>query len=133
MQAIIYTHLGDVARDAAETQASAEHFRLALQNAQERIAEKPLAISLRQGLADCYEGLGKYHATLAAHTGARAEDQIAHWRQARDWYQKSLETLNEWARLTRSNNYSARLAQAATSAVAQCDAALAKLSANLQR
>jgi eukaryotic-like serine/threonine-protein kinase len=110
-----------------------EQFRLALKNAQERIAEKPLALSMRRGLADCYERLGKYHSTLAAQSGAQVENQITHLQQARDWYRKSLETLNEWAKLTAQNNYSARRAEAAALAIAQCDAALTKLSATPHR
>ena len=124
------TATGNLLLEMGDYPGALEQFRLALKNAQERIAEKPLALSMRGGLADCYEQLGKYHATLAAQSGAQVENQITHWRQARDWRQKSLETLNEWVKLTAQNNYSARRAEAAALAIAQCDAALTKLSAS---
>lgn len=120
---------GDLLLEMGDYPGALKQFRLALINAQERIAERPLALSLRRGLADCYERLGKYHATLAAQSGARVENRMEHWREARDWRRKSLETLNEWAKLTAPNNYSARRAEATALAIARCDAALTKLPA----
>ncbi|MGE0133274.1 MAG: ECF-type sigma factor [Blastocatellales bacterium] len=134
----IYAHsaranTGDLLLEMGDYPAALEHFRQALKNAQERIAEQPLRLTLRRGLANCYAKLGKYYSTLAAKSGAQVETQIAHWREARNYYQKSLETSRAWAKLTESNSLSARMAETAARAIAQCDAAINRLTVSPKR
>jgi len=79
------------------------------------------------GLAGAYSGMGLAHAALATAKGARVEQQLEHWHEARSWYQKSLDI---WLGM-RSRGALARVdadkPQEMVGRIAECDIAIARL------
>jgi hypothetical protein len=83
---------------------------------------------VRWRLADSYAGLSRYHAARAA--VARPAERLDHWREARQYAQQSLDLWEGWSQHAASTSFDQRRREQAARAVAACDAALAKLSAN---
>jgi tetratricopeptide (TPR) repeat protein len=79
------------------------------------------------GLGEAYSGMALAHAALAAAKGVSVEQQLQQWREARSWYQKSLDI---WVEM-RSRGALARVdadkPQEMAGGIAQCDAAIARV------
>ena len=89
---------------------------------EELVAATPDDAEGRTQLARIYEGLGAYFISLAE-TEKRADD----WREARRWYQQSLEAFRELQQRNRlSSDYEKKPFQLKKK-VDTCDAVLAKL------
>jgi len=86
---------------------------------------------VRWRLADSYTGLSRYHATRAA--AAPPAERLNHWREARNWAQQSLSLWEGWSRHAPSTGFDTRRREQAARAVAECEAALAKLGAGQPR
>jgi serine/threonine protein kinase len=98
-----------------ETLASADHADLYFKSTNVAYASSALA--------------GAYSRT-AAESGIAKRSKIANWREARSWYQKSLDT---WLLLKKKaplGKFDAAQPDKITIEIAKCDAALAKLNAN---
>jgi len=78
----------------------------------------------RRDLSDCYERLGKFHATESAGPRLPTSKKVERWGLARRWYQKSFTIWNEWTKWGTSNIYVAKWRDHAARALAECDAAL---------
>jgi serine/threonine protein kinase len=97
-------------------------YRRALAIREELVAATPDDAEGRTQLARIYEGLGAYFNSLAE-TGKHADD----WREARRWYQQSLETFRELQQRNKlSSDYENKPYQIKKK-VDACDAFLAKL------
>lgn len=89
---------------------------------QELVATTPDDAEGRAQLARIYESLGAYYISLAA-----AGKHIADWREARHWYEQSLETFQELQRQNKlSSDYGKKPSQIKKT-IETCDAVLAKL------
>lgn len=79
------------------------------------------------GLGEAYSGMALAHAALAAAKGVSVEQQLEQWREARSWYQKSLDI---WVEM-RSRGALARVdadkPQEMAGGIAQCDTAIARV------
>jgi hypothetical protein len=81
-------------------------------------------------LAYARSALAEDYSREAERNGAPANSRIANWREARSWYEQSLNTwleLKQRAPLARSDE--AQLGRI-NSEITRCDAAIAKLNAN---
>jgi len=90
--------------------------------------EQSADLYVRWRLADSYSGLSRYHASRAV--ASTAAERLDHWREARQYAQKSLRLWEGWSRNAASTSFDRLRREQATSAVAACDAALSKLSAD---
>jgi non-specific serine/threonine protein kinase/serine/threonine-protein kinase len=94
----------------------------------EKLAEAhPSNTELRSFLALTYTNFGKVNATLAESKRLAVSRQIAFWTEARNWYQKGFEILNDLQ--TRGEYIISTYGspKAAAKEIARCEAALAKL------
>lgn len=89
---------------------------------QELVATTPDDAEGRSQLARIYESLGAYYISLAA-----AGKRIADWREARHWYQQSLETYQELERQNKLSSDYGKKPSEIKKTVETCDAVLAKL------
>ena len=94
--------------------------------------EKAFAASPSDAIAhfrvgNAQQGLGQGYAALASDDKASTQKRLAHWREARSWFQKSQEiykALREAGKITGED--AARL-DVVTEEIAKCDAAIARL------
>src|SRR5262249_33425878 len=100
--------------------------------AESLMTAKSSDLRLRYVLADNYSALGRYHTTLATRLRTPSE-RIDHWQEARNWLNKSLSMWDDWGAHGASSVFNTSRREQVARALAQCDAALAKLSANPRR
>jgi tetratricopeptide (TPR) repeat protein len=122
-----YLGVNQLLQEMGETNAALEYLKLALPAVQKAVAAEPFELMNHAELADCYARLGKHFAQQAAQPGLSVAAQLAAWREAQSWYQKSLAVWREWPRRAASTVFNLSRAAAVTQALAQCDAALAQL------
>ena len=125
-----YISIGELLLQMGDAPGALEYYRLALPLAQEAVNKNADNLRLQQSLADCYEGLGKHQAALASGQGLPTEKRIEAWREAREWYQKSLSVWRDWPKRGVSGPFDLGRAELAALAIAQCDAAISRLTAN---
>ena len=78
-------------------------------------------------VATAYSGLGSTHVALAADTRHNATMRLAEWREARTWFQKSVDI---WTKLKAGGKHTSVVyggPEQVQQEIARCDAALAKL------
>ncbi len=125
----LHLAIGDVLLETGDVAGALENYRQALSFAEGDVAASPFDMEKRYGLAFCHEKLGKYHVTLAAQAGLAAGQQTEHWREARAHHQKATQVWNEWSRWGKSSAFDVKRKEQTARALAECDAALAKLGA----
>ena len=84
----------------------------------------------RRDLADCYERHAAWYRLLATDPKTAAADRITHWREARTWSQKHLAVWESWSNYAVSSVFNTTRRDKAARAVAECEAALARLGAH---
>jgi serine/threonine protein kinase len=122
--------LADLLLDAGERDAALVRYREALALAETPPVEQSADLYVRWRLADSYAGLSRYYAARAA---APAAGRLDNWREARQYAQQSLSLWEGWSRHAASTSFDRRKREQAARAVADCDAALAKLNADAGR
>lgn len=127
------TSLADVSLDMGDLTGALEYNRQALTLAETSVAAHPADLYALWRLADCYERLGQYHAAHAAQTKRSLATRIESWREARAWYQKSLNVWDDWPKRAVSSVYNTTRRDRAARALAHCEAALARLGAKPER
>ncbi len=110
-----------------------KNLREAMALAEEAAKTTPSDLKWRWRLADSYSGLGGYYAALGGARNLPAAERLANWREAQSWYQKNLDVWNGWSQFAVSSVFDTTRREQATHALAQCEAALAKLSASPHR
>jgi tetratricopeptide (TPR) repeat protein len=120
--------IGDLALRVGELSGAEEHYRQALAFAESAMASNSTVYAMWR-LADAYSGLGQYHAALAADKRASNEERLARWRESREWREKSLKVWDSWPERGVSSVFNQTRRERAARALAECDAALAKLTA----
>jgi serine/threonine protein kinase len=123
--------LAETALESGDHNGALEYYRQALTLAETPPVEQSADLYVRWRLADSYAGLCRYHASRAA--ASPAAERINHWREARQHAQQSLSLWEGWSRHAASTSFDRRRREQAASAVAACDTALAKLSAEVAR
>jgi non-specific serine/threonine protein kinase/serine/threonine-protein kinase len=119
-----YYRLSDVqslSGDVARAIENAQHARSVLEalvaaNARNSTAAKYLAV--------VYTQLGKCHALLAVASGTTSNQRTNHWREARDFYQKSLDIYQDMKSKGTLSGADAGKPDEAAREIARCDAAL---------
>jgi tetratricopeptide (TPR) repeat protein len=129
----LYIGVGESLLEMGDVPGAMEYYQKALTLAEEAVAKQPAQIHRWRDLADCYEGLGKHSVKLATAPGLTAETRISAWRTARDWFQKSLALWRSWSQNGASSPFNLNRAEQAARALAQCEAALARLNAEPRR
>ncbi|HEX8183225.1 MAG TPA: protein kinase [Blastocatellia bacterium] len=89
----------------------------------------PENAELRAVLAFTYSNLGSIHATLAANKKESRTAQAASWREAREWFERSLEIYTDLKNRGAWTSATFGSPEQAAAEIAKCDAALAKLNA----
>ncbi len=124
--AMTFSRMGLTFAKTADAAAAFDYANKGRAIAEELMAASPANIELRGLTALAYTTLGDVNATIAS--GEKKTDkQIALWRDAREWYQKSFEILsdlksrNEWV----SSDYGSP--EQLQQKIAESDAAIAKL------
>jgi tetratricopeptide (TPR) repeat protein len=119
-----YRRLGETLEKVNDNlEAIASYRRSAMFN-EKFLAANPTNALVRPALATDYFKLGKQYAMLASDTKTPRSKRMDHWREARSWYQRSLDTLLE---LRASGALAAAYAvkpDEAAREIARCDAAL---------
>ncbi len=124
-----YISIGGLMLEMGDATGALEYYRMALPMALEAVSKNASHLGLQQSLADCYEGLGKHQITLASVQEMIVEKRIEAWREARDLYLKSLSVWREWPKRGVSSPFNLSRTEQATRAIAECDAAINRLSA----
>jgi serine/threonine protein kinase len=125
--AVCHNHLGLILAKRGEEAAAFEHSNRGRAIAEKLAEANPSNTELRSFLALTYTNLGNVNATFAQIKTLAANRQMALWTEARNWYQKSFEILNDLQ--TRGEYIISTYGSPKASAkeIARCDAALAKL------
>jgi non-specific serine/threonine protein kinase/serine/threonine-protein kinase len=113
----IHTTLGNMP-------AAMEHFRKALSIRESTVASDPVNVSARRGLGELYADMGESLAQFAA-TSPAAGNKAQYWRDARSWYQRSIDVFVELR--NKGQSVSAADIDDLTQKMARCDGELKKL------
>ncbi len=114
--------VSDVSLKVGERAGVLDGYMKALAIRQELVATTPDDAEGRTQLARIYESLGAYYISTAA-----TEKRVADWREARRWYQQSLETFQELQQRNKLSSDYAKKPSQIKKAIETCDAVLAKL------
>jgi tetratricopeptide (TPR) repeat protein len=122
-----YNQVGELLLKVGDLTTALDHFRRAVALAQRAPAQGPVSHPARRQLALSYFHIGQTYATMATRASTPARQRPQHWREARQAYQQSLEL---WQDLQRQGALTPEFATKPDEfirAMAQCDAALARL------
>lgn len=114
--------VSDVSLKLGERAGVLDGYLKALAIRQELVAATPGDAEGRTQLARIYESLGAYFVSADA-----TEKRIADWRDARRWYQQSLDTFQELQQQNKLSSDYAKKPSKIKKAIETCDAALARL------
>jgi eukaryotic-like serine/threonine-protein kinase len=103
-----------------------QHIREALAVFQSAAASGSKDRYASSGLADCYFALGMVYSSLA--TRARGPEKKKEWHEARSWYRRSSDILAQKRAQGSLDSSERETAERASQGIANCDAALARLS-----
>jgi serine/threonine protein kinase/tetratricopeptide (TPR) repeat protein len=117
-----YLKVSDVFLKLGNRAEALKGYLNALAMRKELVAATPDDAESRMQLARIYEGLGGYYISMAA-----TEKRLSDWREARRWYQQSLETFNGLQQQNRLSSDYAKKPSGIRKAIETCDAVLAKL------
>ncbi len=121
--------LADLTLELRDATGALEHYREALTLAETPPPALSADVSAHWRLADSYTGLSRYHAARATTAKTPPAERISHWREARNWGQQALGVWEGWGQHAVSSDYNIKRRAQAARAVAECDAALARLGA----
>jgi hypothetical protein len=113
--------------------AAMEYSRQALALAEQEASARSTNLYARWRLADSYSSLGKLYEATASSPKTSPELRRAHFSEACAWRRKALEVWDSWNQYGVSSNFNTARREQAARALAHCDTALTKLSANSHR
>jgi len=120
-------------RDQGAWAGAKENYEKAVVLAERLMQAAPSDLRLRYRLADVYSSFGHYYITLARRPHAPYSERFAHWQAARDWLHKALGVWDGWNAHGVSSVFNTSRREQVAHALTQCEAALAKLTANPPR
>jgi serine/threonine protein kinase/tetratricopeptide (TPR) repeat protein len=121
---LVYDSTGDVLSKAGDTAGALDNYRKAVEVNEDWLAVEPGSAKGLRALADQYAKLGGVYVMTASVAETSARRKTESWREARNWYQKSLDTwqgLRERVALCGAD--AGRIDETARE-IAKCDAAL---------
>jgi serine/threonine protein kinase/predicted negative regulator of RcsB-dependent stress response len=122
-----YENIGEVLAKTTDLTGAREHYRKSLAIREEASKADPANAEVRHDLAAIYAKLGRVCALMAAEVKLAMGKQAEHWREARSWYQQSLNVFSDLRARGVLRDSQAATPDQITSEIAKCDAALAKL------
>jgi tetratricopeptide (TPR) repeat protein len=135
--ALAYFEYANLLARSGRAAGAMEYYRKVVAIREAMSATDPTNIRDRRDLAVSYSKLGELHSAIASDSKSPATKQIASWREARSWYQRSLDILldiREKGLLTASGiqlgamiSPSSLKVEIISNEIARCDGALAKL------
>ncbi len=87
---LIYAHLGDAEKKNGKLKLALEYYSKGLAAAKRRAASDPQNVDAAEALANRYQNLGIYYASMAGSPEIAAYKRRELWQDARSSYQKSL-------------------------------------------
>jgi non-specific serine/threonine protein kinase/serine/threonine-protein kinase len=110
----------------SNTTASLDHFRKAIAIREAMVAANAGNVASRAELGGLYAGVGDAFALVADAPGNPVSKRTEYLREARSWYQRSLDYLADLAREKGEQAVSATFAEGTRAKIARCDEALKK-------
>ena len=126
---IAHARIGLLLVRMGRTDQAAQEYRRALDIAEPIAAHQPNVLDAQYAAAEIYADLGKLSQRLASDTRRTRQQQLQDWQDAKAWYQRSLDAwqgIHNPVSMT-PTGFTCNNPRMVTSAVAQCDAALARL------
>jgi hypothetical protein len=120
--------MGDALVAAGDVAGALDNYQKPVAIYEALSAADPTNVRKQHDLAESYAKLGDLDSRLAVKGTTPVNQQSEHWRQARLWYERSLDI---WLDLQQRNallSSEANLPNEFAAKMANCDAALAKLS-----
>jgi tetratricopeptide (TPR) repeat protein len=90
-----YSSIGGVMEESGDSAEAIENYRKALSIREAMAAGDPGSIDLRIVLADSYADLALLHSKLANDPKTSAQNRTERLREARSWFQRSLDIFND--------------------------------------
>jgi tetratricopeptide (TPR) repeat protein len=115
--------LAEVLQAQGDVDGALTALRAALAFAESEKAAKPEDVKALWRLADCYQRFGACYEAQASRARPPDERRVA-FKQASDWYQKSLQQWDEWPRHAVSSAFNTTRRESVAQALARCAAQL---------
>jgi len=125
--AVIYPDIGDVLLERGDRPAALEEYLRAEEAFEEIARNDPANSEIRSRAAKSFSTVGAAYAQLASSEKSPASQQIARWRTARSWLQRSADSWAELGGRDHLNKPYKDEPEKVAQQIAQCDAELAKL------
>ncbi|HKD39306.1 MAG TPA: tetratricopeptide repeat protein [Myxococcaceae bacterium] len=125
--AVIYQDIGDVLLERGDRPAALEEYLRAEEAFEEIARNDPANSEIRSRAAKSFSTVGAAYAQLASSEKSPASQQIARWRTARSWFQRSADSWAELGGRDHLNKPYKDEPEKVAQQIAQCDAELAKL------
>jgi tetratricopeptide (TPR) repeat protein len=90
-----HSSIGDILAETGDSAGAVESYRKALSIREAMAAGDPGSVDLRIVLADSYADLALLHSRLAKGERTPAQNRPEQLREARSWFQRSLDIFNE--------------------------------------
>lgn len=125
--ATVQTFVGEMLIPEGQAAEAIELLRQPLRMLEQSFAASPTDEIARFRLANVQAGLGQGYAALAAEVETSAPQRLAHWREARAWFQKSREIYQGFRDAGKLTGEDAVRLDTVIAEVAKCEAAIARL------
>jgi eukaryotic-like serine/threonine-protein kinase len=122
--ATTYARIGWILSDSGDIRASMDNFRAALAIREARVAANPGNAADKSDLADLLSTIGDSWVKWASAKSTPTAKQVEHWREARSWYQRSLDLLAEVVQDKGQQAVSGSLIAEVKDNISKCDEAL---------
>jgi len=121
-----YNNLGNVMAQAGRFDDALSNYRLALSLRENYVSSHPRESGFRPRLGETSFDLGDLYVQMASDARTPAGKKPAFWREAKSWYQRSLEIWQDLSKDGTLPGYVSEKPDQTTKSLALCDAALAK-------
>ncbi len=123
-----YNNIGNVLAQSDKFPEALENYKLALDMRETYFKEHLTEAAVQSRIGETTFDLGDLYAKMATVNRASAKDKAVFWREAKSWYQRSLEVWQTLSKNGTLQGYQAAKPDETLEAISKCEAALAQLS-----
>lgn len=125
--AMVQTVVSEMMIENGETAEAIKLLSQSLQTLEKSFADSPTDEIAHFRIGSVQAGLGKGYAALASESKTSAQKRLAHWREARSWFQKSQEIYEGFRDAGKLTGEDGARLDAVIEEIAKCDASIALL------
>jgi eukaryotic-like serine/threonine-protein kinase len=122
-----YNNVGNLMAQSGKFPEALENYKQSLDMREIYVKEHPNESGMHGRLGETTFDLGDLYAKMATVNGTSANNKIMYWREAKSWYQRSLEVWQTLSKNGTLQGYQAAKPDETLQAISKCDESLAQM------